>query len=64
MRYIWKMKASPEHFEDKCFNLDRQNTTFSNIFQKNLHKCKISVRRKYAKISQIKKKKNSKIPIR
>jgi hypothetical protein len=50
------MKASPEHFEDKCFNLDRQNNTISNIFKKNLHKCKISLRGNYAKILQIKNK--------
>jgi len=47
------VKASPEHFENKYFNLDRQNNTISNIFKNYLHKCKISLRVNYTKISQI-----------
>ena len=31
--YLEKMKASLEHFEDKCFNNDNQNNTISNIFK-------------------------------
>ena len=50
------LSGTLEHFDDKCFNLDRQNNTISSIFKKNLHKCKISLRVNYTTISQIKKK--------
>jgi hypothetical protein len=34
--YIWKVKASPEHFEDKCYNPDRKKPrTISSILKKN-----------------------------
>ena len=32
MRYIWKVKAYPDHFEEKCYNPDRKkNHNFKHI---------------------------------
>ena len=36
--YIWKVKASPEHFEDTCYNPDRKKPTLFQAYLERINK--------------------------